>query len=120
MPFRRRSLTAPSTWDDSATKSPATNRRGSSNRREYEYPIDRLARTNGTAMILMIDVDGFKNINDTYGHIEGDNALKAVAAILRNACSNHKDLGNIALYRYGGDEFLMISTDWNISQTKDL
>lgn len=71
-------------------------------------------------MILMIDVDDLKNINDTYGHIEGDNALKAVAAILRNACSNHKDLGNIALYRYGGDEFLMISTDWNISQTKDL
>ena len=86
---------------------------GLNNRREYEYAVDRIAKGSGTAIIVMVDVDDFKNINDTYGHLEGDYALKAVAEILKNVCSICKHLGSIALYRYGGDEFTLISTDLN-------
>lgn len=93
---------------------------GLNNRREYEYALDRMTRSSGIAMIVMIDVNDFKSINDTYGHLEGDNVLKAVATILKNVCSNRKELGNIALYRYGGDEFTMLSSDFDIENIKYL
>lgn len=54
--------------------------------------------------ILMLDIDKFKNINDTYGHIEGDRALKHFASLLKN---NLKQYG-ATIIRYGGDEFLII------------
>ncbi len=91
---------------------------GLNNRREYEFAIDRLSRNSGSAMIVMVDVNDFKGINDTYGHTEGDNALKGVAMILRKACSNRKHLGSLALYRYGGDEFIMVSTEPNVEEQK--
>ncbi len=55
--------------------------------------------------IFMIDVDDFKHINDNYGHLEGDKALKYIANVLKNVCSNE----NSFLARYGGDEFILIS-----------
>ena len=56
--------------------------------------------------VIMVDVDKFKQINDTYGHVEGDRALELVSKALKNACSR---LGKSAfLCRYGGDEFLMV------------
>lgn len=59
-----------------------------------------------TITIGLIDIDFFKECNDTYGHIEGDNCLKAVAEIIKAAVG---DLGNV--YRYGGDEFLLLLPD---------
>ncbi len=50
---------------------------------------------------LFLDVDAFKKINDTYGHNEGDEALRAVAAALRRVCERNHAL----CARYGGDEF---------------
>lgn len=93
---------------------------GLNNRREYEYAIDRMGRISGKAMILMVDVDDFKKINDTCGHLQGDHALKDVSMILRRACSHRKDMGSVALYRYGGDEFIMLSGDENIERTREL
>ena len=56
--------------------------------------------------VIMVDVDKFKQINDTYGHVEGDRALEVVSKALKNACAR---LGKSAfLCRYGGDEFLII------------
>ena len=56
--------------------------------------------------VIMVDVDRFKQINDTYGHVEGDRALIHVSRALKNACIC---LGKSAfLCRYGGDEFLMV------------
>lgn len=53
---------------------------GLNNRREYENNIDRLVRSkSGKLMIAMIDVDDFKQINDNFGHLEGDIALQEVA-----------------------------------------
>lgn len=54
--------------------------------------------------ILAMDVDGFKKINDQYGHPEGDRALIRIADALREACSGH----NCFLCRYGGDEFVAV------------
>lgn len=53
--------------------------------------------------LIMIDIDHFKTINDTYGHLVGDQTLKVFAAEI-----NKLKRKNHVLYRYGGDEFFMI------------
>lgn len=58
-----------------------------------------------THYILMIDIDNFKKINDTHGHIEGDRALKFTAGILKNVTVIY----GYYIARYGGDEFLIIA-----------
>ena len=55
---------------------------------------------------LMIDLDGFKRINDTWGHPEGDNALVTLAGVLKKACGPFRKRPYIA--RYGGDEFIVV------------
>ena len=53
--------------------------------------------------IMMIDIDEFKKINDTYGHTAGDEALKEVAARLKGLQSQI-----LTPYRFAGDEFILI------------
>jgi len=57
--------------------------------------------------ILMIDANGFKQINDTYGHIEGDEALKRIARALKEASKELKKKPQVA--RFGGDEFVILA-----------
>ena len=59
------------------------------------------------SFILMVDIDHFKQINDTYGHVEGDRALVLVSQALKKACERVSF--SIFLCRYGGDEFLLIA-----------
>ena len=54
--------------------------------------------------LLMMDADGFKQINDRYGHVEGDHALQVISTALEDVCSPSG--GFIA--RYGGDEFVVL------------
>ena len=54
--------------------------------------------------LLMMDADGFKQINDHHGHVEGDHALQVIATALKDICSPAG--GFIA--RYGGDEFVVL------------
>lgn len=56
--------------------------------------------------LMMIDVDYFKDINDTYGHLEGDEALIQVARVLKQSCADFERRPYIA--RYGGDEFIIL------------
>lgn len=51
----------------------------------------------------MIDLDGFKSINDTYGHDVGDNALKIASNLLKSCIRSNDFIG-----RFGGDEFIII------------
>ena len=80
---------------------------GLANRSQFQV---RLADLNGTAAgdgpvgaLLLIDLDGFKAINDTYGHAFGDTCLKATASRLRQVCDEAE-----LVARVGGDEFAVL------------
>lgn len=65
---------------------------------------DRANRFSYSFGIIMIDIDYFKNINDTYGHLMGDTFLKELSEILKNNSRKTDTVG-----RWGGEEFLIIS-----------
>ncbi|GAA4588304.1 hypothetical protein GCM10023107_08960 [Actinoplanes octamycinicus] len=66
---------------------------------------ERAARHGGSFAMLLVDVDHFKHINDTYGHPAGDQVLREVAGRLRDAC---RDTDVVA--RFGGEEFAVLVT----------
>ena len=78
------------------------------NRHNLQSFLDyKLKNHENELYLLMIDVDRFKQINDTYGHLEGDAALMRVASALKKACMNILPRPYIA--RYGGDEFIIVA-----------
>jgi diguanylate cyclase (GGDEF)-like protein len=73
--------------------------------------VARSARKGHPLTVVLFDLNGFKYINDTYGHPAGDLALQAFAAALSQAVRS----GDLAV-RLGGDEFLLILPECNLSQ----
>lgn len=71
------------------------------------YLSNKLLAHTDDLFLLMTDVDHFKQINDNYGHLEGDEALIRVSAALKQACTNCRRHPYIA--RYGGDEFIIVA-----------
>ncbi|WP_027721855.1 sensor domain-containing diguanylate cyclase [Maridesulfovibrio zosterae] len=69
-----------------------------------EEEIQRLKRRGGSISIIMLDIDHFKRVNDTYGHDIGDKVLKAVGKVLKESCRTGVDLP----CRYGGEEFAVM------------
>lgn len=63
---------------------------------------DQMSTIKDSMLIAFIDIDGLKVINDTFGHIEGDDLLRSAATIIRDSLAR-KDI----ICRYGGDEFLV-------------
>jgi diguanylate cyclase (GGDEF)-like protein len=94
--MRRWALTDPLTG--------AANRRGFGERIEYE--VARHARQHRRFAVVMIDLDGFKLVNDRFGHHAGDELLRDVAASLREAV---RDQDTVA--RLGGDEFCVLAPE---------
>ena len=80
---------------------------GLANRRHLcavqERTIDGVARSGSPALLLMLDIDHFKKVNDTYGHQAGDQVLRTVAKCLAS-CVRPMD----TLARYGGEEFAVV------------
>ncbi|WP_328824821.1 diguanylate cyclase [Pseudomonas schmalbachii] len=81
---------------------------GLSNRRHFDEYLElewrRGMREQSQLSLLLIDVDFFKTFNDTFGHLEGDEALRKVAGAIRSSCSRQSDLPA----RYGGEEFALV------------
>lgn len=74
------------------------------NRRAMDEAFARVARGQIRHWsVLIIDIDHFKGVNDTEGHLEGDSAITRVAEIIRGAVRT-----NDLVFRYGGDEFLVL------------
>lgn len=87
---------------------------GLNNRKRLELYLQEKKSSissNEPISIFMIDVDKFKNINDKYGHVEGDSALKIVANALK---ITSQQMGGFVA-RYGGDEFCYILSGRNIA-----
>ena len=80
---------------------------GLNNRRQFDRHLAACLESRGEEPVhlLLMDVDAFKRINDTFGHAVGDTALEETANVLRQVCSSR----DVFLARYGGDEFAVIS-----------
>src|SRR6185436_20635802 len=68
--------------------------------------LSRAERIKSPVALIVLDIDEFKNINDTYGHHVGDHALREVASALQNGLRSY-DL----CVRYAGDEFIVVLAD---------
>lgn len=73
------------------------------NRRALHADIKRYARRGEEVALALVDLDGFKRINDQYGHNIGDQLIRECADILRELCGN-----DARCYRLGGDEFAIV------------
>jgi diguanylate cyclase (GGDEF)-like protein len=73
---------------------------------QLELEVERAKRRNTQLAYAMIDIDHFKSVNDTHGHLSGDQALKSLALILRQRLRKTDIIG-----RYGGEEFAIILSD---------
>lgn len=70
-------------------------------------------KKSSVASIVLGDIDHFKHVNDTYGHIQGDLILKEVGEILADSMRQHFDMAG----RYGGEEFLLVFDETNSDET---
>lgn len=90
-----------------ATKDPLT---GVWNRRSINQTLkdqlDRASLSEGSTGVLLIDLDHFKKVNDTHGHLAGDFVLQETSRRLKNALRPYDSIG-----RYGGEEFLIVVPD---------
>jgi diguanylate cyclase (GGDEF)-like protein len=79
-----------------------------------EY-LDNIQESNEQCAVAMIDIDHFKNVNDTYGHDVGDKAIVALADILRSTTSP-----NDVVARFGGEEFCIVLKNINRYSTQEI
>lgn len=87
------------------------------NRRYWQERFDEMhklcVRRDKPSTALMLDIDHFKRINDTYGHQAGDKVIKMLAALIKR-CVRETDLAG----RYGGEEFAIILNDSTVDDAK--
>ncbi len=92
---------------DYALSDPVT---GASNRRSLliraDYEIERHRRAQRSFALVMLDLDGFKSLNDRFGHAAGDDLLRDVARALRRAMRAQDTVA-----RFGGDEFCVLAPE---------
>lgn len=82
----------------------------------YERELKRAKRRNSYITFMMLDIDFFKQYNDTYGHVQGDEALKTVASTLTVTLKRPSDY----VFRLGGEEFGVLLTDTDESNSAKL
>ena len=70
---------------------------------QLESELARSQRQSTALTVLVADLDGFKDVNDRYGHLEGDAVLRAIAGVLRDNCREYDFVA-----RMGGDEFVVL------------
>jgi diguanylate cyclase (GGDEF)-like protein len=68
-----------------------------------QHEIERVARSSAPLGVLMLDIDRFKTVNDTFGHLAGDVVLREVAQRVATSVRSYDYVG-----RYGGEEFIAV------------
>lgn len=82
----------------------------------YDRELKRAKRDKTYITFMMLDIDYFKQYNDTYGHVEGDFALKSVAKVLKDTLKRPSDY----VFRLGGEEFGVLLSGTNESDSATL
>jgi diguanylate cyclase (GGDEF)-like protein len=80
---------------------------------QIELEADRSTRYNHPLALLLIDIDHFKDFNDTFGHLEGDKVLVRFSQVLKSCLR-----ANDSAYRYGGEEFTVILPETEAEEAK--
>jgi diguanylate cyclase (GGDEF)-like protein len=80
---------------------------------QLELEVDRFNRYKHPLALLLLDIDNFKEYNDTYGHLEGDKVLVRFSQIIKSCLR-----ANDSAYRYGGEEFTVILPETNGDEAK--
>jgi diguanylate cyclase (GGDEF)-like protein/PAS domain S-box-containing protein len=89
---------------------------GLRNRTSFDEKIDWFFEKQRAFRLLFIDIDGFKAVNDTFGHTKGDLLLQAIAERLHSVLR----LPEMVPYRYGGDEFLVLINNPEINKFSNI
>lgn len=89
---------------------------GISNRRGFKFRLNELISEETRAGVLMFDIDFFKQYNDTYGHIKGDEILVTIS----NTVKEIIDYDNNIFVRYGGEEFAIVSLKSDKEKAKNI
>ena len=82
---------------------------------QFDKEVKRASRNDGSFQVLVLDLDGFKAVNDTFGHKAGDKMLKEIGLVVQDQLRQYDFLA-----RYGGDEFVAIVPDTDNSAVLDL
>lgn len=102
--------------EDIATRDPLT---GLLNRQAFEFVFQQLIaeakRGQRPLSAILFDIDLFKQVNDHYGHLEGDKVIREVADLARGACRSSD-----VVVRWGGEEFMVILNDCRIEQAQSV
>jgi len=77
--------------------------------------VERAIRYQRPLSLLLLDADNFKQLNDTYGHLEGDRALQKLAEVIKS-CLRSADTA----YRYGGEEFTVLLPETSVEAAQQL
>ncbi|MGL5663327.1 MAG: GGDEF domain-containing protein, partial [Cetobacterium sp.] len=85
------------------------------NRKKFDTDYKKLLKENKHFACIIMDIDNFKKINDTFGHGLGDIVLKNSSKKIKNTLS-----GNYNLYRYGGEEFIILGRYKNKEEVIEL
>lgn len=89
---------------------------GCKNRRAFDSEIASLMKENQPFALALVDIDNFKSINDTWGHLSGDIVLRNVAREGLQVLKPH----GVSLYRYGGEEFAVVFTEETLTAALEL
>lgn len=88
------------------------------NRRTFDCQVGReiesATRSSTPCSLLLLDIDRFKSINDTYGHQAGDEVLRSVATIMSEQISRCVKIDRALVARYGGEEFVILLPQTNV------
>lgn len=81
-----------------------------------KYLFDDSAKNNLNLSMMMFDIDHFKQVNDTYGHLAGDRVLQEVAATVKTVLEANDE--KVKLYRTGGEEFNVLFPGYDLASTR--